>query len=115
MDNTFNKTILIGRLADTPILNTSKEIPYTRFKIVNTEFNPDGTEVPQFHSLIAFGKQAKVCVDYLSKGDLCCVEGKLNREVYEKDGEQKYKVEIVAERITFLSSVKKKNMEHVEA
>lgn len=109
MAKTFNKTILIGRVAEDIVLKQDKDNrDYARFTVLNTTVDEDHNEVVQSHSLIAFGKQARVCAEYLGKGDLCCVEGELNRKLYEDNGEQKYKVEVVAERVTFLSPSRKK-------
>jgi single-strand DNA-binding protein len=68
----------------------------------------DGKEEIQWHDLVAFGKQAILCHDYLHKGDLCCVEGRLDRSSYSKNGEEVFKTTIIVERMTFLSPSKRK-------
>lgn len=116
MTKSFNKTIIIGRLGDNPEftetkrlnLETVKPLETAKFKLSNTVIK-DGKEEIQWHDLAAFGKQAILCHDYLHKGDLCCVEGRLDRRHYEsQDGEEIFKTTIIAERITFLSSSKRK-------
>lgn len=116
MAKSFNKTIIVGRLGNDPEmtetkslnLETGKPIEIARFKLSNTVFR-DGKEETQWHDLAAFGKQAILCHDYLHKGDLCCVEGRLDRQHYKsQDGEEIFKTTIIAERITFLSSSKRK-------
>ena len=42
--------------------------------------------------------------EYCKKGDIIGVKGRIESKVYEKDDETKYKLEVIAERITFLSS-----------
>lgn len=110
--NGYNKTIIIGRLGNDPILKDGKKTQSTSFMLCNSTFK-DGVEDVQWHKIVAYGKQAKLCADYLHNGDLCCIEGNLNRRSYKKDGETKYSVTIVAERITFLTS-KRKHTEESE-
>lgn len=116
MAKTFNKTIIIGRLGNDPEFTetkrlnpeTGKPLEIAKFKLSNTVIK-DGKEEIQWHDLATFGKQAILCHDYLHKGDLCCVEGRLDRQHYKsQDGEEIFKTTIIAEHITFLSSSKRK-------
>lgn len=106
----YNRTIIIGRLGETPELKEAhkgcKTDCYTTFKLSNTTFK-DGVEEIQWHTIVCFGKQARLCCEHLNKGDLCCIEGHLDKRAYEKDGETRYSMAIIAERITFLSSRRK--------
>lgn len=111
MTKAYNKTIIIGRLGEKPELKTADcGTDYTRFSMCNTTFN-NGVEVVQWHKIIAFGKQARVIAEHLNKGDLCCIEGRVDRKKYEKEGETKYAVAIIAECITFLSSKRREQLE----
>lgn len=116
MAMSFNKTIIVGRLGNDPEFTetkrfnpeTGKPLEIAKFKLSNTVIK-DGKEDIQWYDLVAFGKQAILCHDYLHKGDLCCVEGRLDRQHYKsQDGEEIFKTAIIAERITFLSSSKRK-------
>jgi single-strand DNA-binding protein len=116
MAKSFNQTIIIGRLGNDPEMSETKRLnPETgnpleiaKFKLSNTVIK-DGKEEIQWHDLAAFGKQAILCHDYLHKGDLCCVEGRLDRQHYKsQDGEEIFKTTIIAEHITFLSPSKRK-------
>lgn len=102
----YNKTIIIGRLGNDPELQKGSKVDYCKFTLSNTVVK-DGVEEIQWHQIAAFGKQAKLCSDHLHKGDLVCIEGRIDRKKYEKDGETKSSVTIIAERITFLSSKRK--------
>ena len=103
MANTFNKTILIGRLGRDPELHHTDKTDYVRFSICNSSIK-NGEETVQFHNICAFGNQARLCHEYLHKGDLCCIEGRLDTSSYEKDGVKKYTQSVIAEHITFLPS-----------
>ncbi|MBO4349911.1 MAG: single-stranded DNA-binding protein [Proteobacteria bacterium] len=112
MANTYNKTIIIGRLARDPELNQGKKTEYVNFNLSNSTFR-DGKEEVQWHRICAFGKQATLCHDHLHKGDLCCVEGRIDNRSYEKDGQKRYFQSIIAEKITFLSSRRSPNANNV--
>lgn len=114
MGNTYNKTILIGRVSGLSELKTgSKGVDYITFGMINSDVDKDGKVSETYHKLIAFGKQAQLVNQYIKKGDLMCVEGRLDVRAYADKGEDKREVTIVAERITFLSSKRKTESEEV--
>ena len=96
--STYNKTIIIGRLANDPeLIDSGNSKERASFSIINHEVHNCQTS-QSFHRIVAKGKKAKLCYDYLKKGDLCCIEGKLSTE--------NSHVVIVAEQVAFLSSKK---------
>ena len=101
MSKIYNKTIIIGRLGNTPSLMDCDGKCYTTFKLANTMVDRDGNDRVDWHDIKAVGKQARVCCQYLNKGDLCCIEGSVDND------------HIIAERVTFLSSKKKAEQEFV--
>lgn len=105
MNEAFNKTIIIGRLGNDPELHTGGKIDYCKFTLSNSIIK-DGVEKVLWHHIATFDRQAQLCADNLHKGDLCCIEGRIDLEENEKDGETKYSTVIIAERITFLSRKK---------
>lgn len=94
--NTFNKTILIGRVAEKAKLTRLKSEDMAVFKVTNITIQ-GGREIVQYHKLRAFGNAARVCAETLEPGMLVCVEGRLHSK---EDGTVD---SIIAERITFLS------------
>lgn len=106
MAHTFNRTIIIGRLGCDPELKQGPKAEYAHFNLSNSTFR-DGQEEVQWHSICTFGKQAHLCHDHLHKGDLCCIEGRIEKKAYMHKGETMYKQTIIAERITFLATKKK--------
>lgn len=101
MGKAYNKTIIIGRLGINPELDKSGKVEIAKFPICNSIVK-DGKEEIQWHNIRAIGKQAILCHEHLSKGDLCCIEGRSTN--VEKNGQSKQI--IIAERITFLSPKK---------
>ena len=110
-NNTFNRTIIIGRLGFDHELKQGKNTSYARFSLSNNSITKDGQSEVQWHKICAFGKQAALCQKYLHKGDLCCIEGRLDSRTYEKNGQKQYSSSIIAERITFLNSKRKTDAE----
>lgn len=110
MAYSFNKTIIIGRVSSDVVFKKGEDgkTDSVRFSIANSTV-VDGKEKVDFHDICSFGKQAALCRDYISKGDLCCIEGRLET-LDRDDGETVYHSKlIIAEHITFLSCGKRKN------
>lgn len=103
----FNKIIIIGRLGQEPVFKAGAKTDTARFTLCNSVVK-DGKEEVQWHNIVSLGKQANLVMEHLHKGDLVCIEGRLDSSAY--SGEQ-----IIAERMTFLSSKKREtNPESVE-
>src|SRR5207244_10003887 len=104
-----NKVILVGNLGRDP------EVRYTpggqavaNFTIATNEAWTDKSgqkqERTEWHRIVAWGKQAELCGEYLTKGRQVYVEGRLQtREWTNKEGAKQYTTEIVANQVVFLS------------
>ncbi len=104
-----NKVILIGRLGKDPEDRmTTGGTKVSNFSLATHRFrNGDGgaQEVTEWHRVVAFGKTAETCCQYLKKGRLVCIEGSLQTRSWEKPpGEKHYMTEVIASRVTFLDS-----------
>lgn len=97
----FNKTIIIGRLGQDPVFKAGAKTDTAKFTICNTVVK-DGEEEVQWHYIVSFGRQAQLVMEHLHKGDLVCIEGRLDSKAY--NGKR---VAIIAERMTFLASKKR--------
>lgn len=103
----LNKVFIIGRLTADPQLRTTPSgESVASFSLATNHFwkDRDGNrkENTEFHNIIVWGKQAEVTSQYLSKGAVALVEGRLQTRVWEgKDGGQRRTTEIVAERVQF--------------
>ena len=88
------KEVVIGRLVrDIEMAHDSVAL----FTLTNSVIS-NGEETTRWHRIAAFGHQAVLCHKRLSKGDLCCVEGRMGS--VESEGETK--MAVIAENITFL-------------
>lgn len=99
----YNKTIIIGRVSSEPKLKQVDGHDLASFTICNSTLDANGKELVGHHRIDALDKQANLCVKYLKKGDLCCIEGTLDAASYDVNGETKYRQSIRCERLTFLT------------
>lgn len=60
----------------------------------------------EWFRVVAFGKTAENCGQFLQKGKQVCIVGKLRQREYEKDGQKQRSTEIVADSVVFLGSGK---------
>jgi len=103
----MNRVILIGRLARAPELKfTQSGKAVATFSIaVNNPFKKDDAS---FFNIVVWGKSAENCANYLAKGRLVGLEGRLQSRSYETStGEKRYVTEIVADQVEFLEWDKK--------
>ncbi len=104
----MNRVMLVGRLTTKPELRyTGSNLPYSRFSIaVNRTFsNAQGQRETDFINIVVWRKQAENVCNFLNKGSLVSVEGRLQTGSYDdKDGNKRYTMEVVADSVQFLES-----------
>ncbi|MBW4828366.1 MAG: single-stranded DNA-binding protein [Clostridiaceae bacterium] len=110
----MNNVVLIGRLTrdpelrflpvnGTPVSNFSLAVDKQVSKEKKQEMESKGQPTADFINIVVWGKQAENCANYLAKGRLTAVQGRLQSRSYEaKDGTRRYITEVVAERVQFL-------------
>lgn len=103
-----NKAIILGRLGRDPELRTTQSgQSVCNFSVATSEkwkdkSTGDTQERTEWHNVVAWGKLAEICAEYLQKGREVYIEGKLQTSKYEKDGIERYKTEIVAQTVQFI-------------
>lgn len=102
----FNKIILIGNLTRNPELRyTPSGAPVANFGLAVSRRFRQGEEQREevcFVDIVVFGKQAEPCGQYLSKGDVAIIDGRLQLRQWEtEDGQRRSKHEVVAQSVTF--------------
>ncbi|MFQ5793742.1 MAG: single-stranded DNA-binding protein [Candidatus Bipolaricaulia bacterium] len=104
----LNRIILIGNLTQDPELKyTQTGMARTRFSIaVNRRYRDrEGNmqEETTFVPIVTWGNQAETCANYLGKGRLVAVDGRLRIDSFEtEEGERRKVVEVVANNVQFL-------------
>lgn len=103
----LNKVILIGRITkEISLMRTNTNRDYTRFTLAVNRRTQNGEQNADFISCIAWNKTAVTMHDYLRKGALIAIEGRLNTGSYEKNGERIYTTDVIVENFHFLESKK---------
>lgn len=102
-----NKVILVGRLgADPEIRYTLEGKPVAVFRIATNEVfvkNGEKETITEWHRLVAFGRLAEICGEYLTKGTRVYVEGKLRTRKFEdKQGQTRFVTEIWVQKLQIL-------------
>jgi len=99
----LNRIILIGHLtADPETRETVEGLPVTKFRLaVNRPIS--GGNATDFIDIVAWRKLAEICGQYLKKGKMALVEGRIQNRSYENQSGQKVWVtEVVASAMTML-------------
>ena len=105
-----NKVILIGNLGRDPELRyTPGGQAVATFSLATTERYNDRSgqrqERTEWHNVVAWGKLAELVNQYLKKGRSAYIEGRITTRSWDdKDGNKRYKTEIVANQVQFLGS-----------
>lgn len=103
----LNKVYLIGNLTQDPEF---KALPsgssVTTFGLATnrtwTDKQGQRQETAEYHNVVSYGKQAETMSQYLKKGSLLFVEGRLQTRSWEaQDGQKKYKTEVIVENFQF--------------
>lgn len=109
MSRGVNKVILVGNLGADPearFMPSGKAV--CNFRIATSESwtdkeSGDKQGKTEWHSIVAFGKLAEICGEYLKKGSQVYVEGKLQtRKWQDKQGADRYSTEIIVNEMQML-------------
>ena len=104
----LNKVMIIGNLGSDPEMRfTPNGNPETSFPVatsrVYTVADGERREETEWFTVVAWNRLAEQCNQFLTKGRLVYVEGRLRTHTWEsQDGQRRYRNEIVADRVSFL-------------
>ena len=116
-----NKVILVGRLGKDPEVSYSNNgNAITNFNLATSRVykNKQGEKVDEteWHRCVSFGRTAEVCGEYLHKGSLIYVEGRLQtRDWEDKDGNKRWTTEIIIDNMRMLGSKNDRGGSSVES
>jgi len=107
----INKVILIGNLgADPEVKYLSNGTTVANFRIATSEnrvnrTSGEKTTITEWHRIVAFGRLAEICGEYLNKGKQVYIEGRIRTRSWEdKDGNKRFTTEIVANQMQMLGA-----------
>lgn len=111
----LNQIIIVGRLtSDLEITTTEsgKKVASLTLAVQRPFKNTDGLYETDFIRCVLWNSIATSTYEYCHKGDLIGIKGRLQVNTYEDEsGNKKYNTEVIAEKVTFLSSKKEEDNE----
>ena len=116
----LNRVQLIGYLGAAPEIRSLSEGKYVaNFNLATSETWKDKSgerqEKTEWHPIVIYGKLAEVAGEYLKKGSLVYLEGKMQTRSWEKDGATHYKTEVIADNMKMLPNGKNSAQEPVDS
>ena len=104
----YNHVTLIGNLGKDPQV-TEGETLRVSFSLavdrVRTDENGKGREETDWFTIVAWGRVAEICRDYLSKGSLVLISGRLQTRRWQDDEKQWHNItEVIAHEVVLLNS-----------
>lgn len=113
----MNRVVLIGRLTKDPELRftptTGKAVSRITIAVRRKYIKQDKLEA-DFINTVVWGKQAEAVANYMHKGRLIGVCGRIETRNYESNGVKKYITEVIAEEVEFLDWGNKNNSSNGE-
>ena len=107
----MNKVMLIGRLTKEPEMRklaSGKTV--TQFSLATHDYRGAGGEKSEFHSIVTWDRLAEICAEFLGKGALVSIEGRIQTRQWEDENKLRHwKTEIVANALEMLSGRRKKD------
>lgn len=103
----LNQTVLIGRLVKDPVVNetqTGKKVTNITLAVPRSYKNMNGEYDTDFIDCVLWSGIAENTANFCAKGDLIGVKGRIQSKVYDNSETKTYATEIVAEKVSFLSS-----------
>ena len=106
----MNRVLLTGRLTRDPEMRTlANGKIVTQFALATHDYR-NGAEKAEYHNVVTWDRLAEVCAQYLGKGQLVAVEGRIQTRQWEDDKQVRHwKTEIVAGGVEMLSGRRKKD------
>jgi single-strand DNA-binding protein len=107
----MNRVLLTGRLTRDPemrALASGKHV--TTMSVATNEYIGNGREKAEYHAVITWDRLADICAQYLGKGSMVAIEGRLQTRQWDDEaGKRHWRTEVVASSVEMLSGRKKKD------
>jgi single-strand DNA-binding protein len=108
----LNQTVLVGRLVKDPELketDSGKKVTNITLAVPRSYKNSSGEYDTDFITCVLWDGVAENTTEYCHRGDLLGVKGRIQTRSYETNEEVKRVTEVIAERVTFLTSKNKED------
>lgn len=103
----LNQAVLVGRIVKDPELKSTEngsKVTNITLAVPRSFKNSNGEYDSDFISCVLWKGVAESTVEYCKKGDLVGIKGRIQTRSYEQNEDLKYVTEVIAEKVTFLSS-----------
>lgn len=103
----LNQIVIAGRLVKDPEIQTTegnRKRTLITVAVPRAYKNIDGNYESDFIPCVLWNTIAENTCEYCKKGDIVGIKGRLQTYSYEKDGDKKYAMDVIAEKVSFLSS-----------
>ena len=110
----LNQIVIAGRLVSDPeivVTENNNKRTYITVAVPRSYKNVEGTYDTDFIRCTLWNGIAETTCEYCKKGDIVGVKGRIQTSNYEKDGEKVYTTDIIAEKVSFLSSKRQETEE----
>ena len=106
----MNQVLLTGRLTRDPdVRKLANGKTVTQFGVATNDYR-GGSEHSEYHTVVTWDRLAEICGQYLGKGQLVSIAGRIQTRQWEDDEKKRHwKTEIVANTVEMLSGKKKKD------
>jgi single-strand DNA-binding protein len=107
----MNRVMLVGRLTRDPELRSLPSgKPVATFTVATNDYRSAGNERTEYHACVAWDRLAEICGQFVTKGQLVDVEGRLQTRQWDDDaGKRHWKTEVVVSSLEMLSGRAKKD------
>jgi single-strand DNA-binding protein len=110
----LNQMVVVGRLVRDPELRETengKKVSNITLAVPRSYKNSDGEYDTDFLDITLWNNIAENSVEYVTKGDLLGVKGRISSKSVEIDGISKNEIVLVAEKVTYLSNKKERDID----
>jgi single-strand DNA-binding protein len=115
-----NQIMIVGNVGSAPELSYGQNnVPFCRFSVaVNEQWKTDGEKKERvtWFPVVTFNGLAETCANYIDRGRLVAVQGRVQNRDYEDRGGTRHEVmQVIAEKVVFLGSGKREDREQTPA
>ena len=106
----LNQTVIVGRIVKDPELretDSGKKVTNITLAVPRSFKNMNGEYETDYIPCVLWKGVAESTTQYCKKGDLVGIKGRIQSRSYETEEEKRYVVELIAEKVTFLTSKNK--------
>jgi len=103
----LNQTVIVGRLVEDPKVQeteSGKKVTNLTIAVPRSFKNAEGEYETDFVDCTLWNGVAENTAEYCRKGDMLGIKGRIETDLYEKDGKTQKSTKLVAEKVTFLTS-----------